>query len=90
MFFGQFLGHGQIDDDLLVTTPVSAHIRYAFVPESKHLARLCARGDFQFLITFQSGNFNFGAQRGLRNVNIKIQEDVILTALEEFMWLYIQ
>src|SRR5215510_492919 len=62
----------------------------SFIPDMKDFSRLSPGWDFQFLIAIQRGNVDFCTQHSLRDVNIQVQQDIILTALEELMRSYIQ
>ena len=51
----------------------------------ERLSRLRSRGNFQFLIAIQCWHLHFRTQDGLRNIDIKVQQNIILAAFEELM-----
>ncbi len=56
----------------------------------KDFPRLGAGRDFQFLIAIQSGDFHFRAESSLGNIDIQVQNNIVLAALEELMRFDIQ
>src|SRR6266540_1758933 len=62
----------------------------AFILEMKDFSGLSPRWDFQFFIAIECWNFNFRAKHSLRNIDVKVQQNIILAAFEELMWSHIQ
>src|SRR5690242_8388748 len=56
-----------------------------FVPDMKNLAGLCPGGDLQFFITIEGRHFDLGAECRLGNIDVQVQQNIVLAALEELM-----
>src|SRR6188474_2378487 len=61
-----------------------------FIPDMKNFSWLSPGRNFQFFIAIQGWNFNVRAQDSLRNIDIQVQENIVLAALEELMRSHIQ
>ena len=90
LFLCELGRHGYIDDDQLIAAPATAQVRNTLVLDMKDPAGLRSGRNFQLLITIQGRDFDLCAERSLCYVDIQVQEDVVLTALEELMRLDVQ
>src|SRR5512138_806463 len=86
MLFLRELGrHCYIDDHHLVATSTAAQVWDTFILDMEDLSRLCTGRDFQLFISVQRRHIDLCAERRLRDIDIEVQDNVIVAALEELV-----
>ena len=60
-------------------------MRYTLILDVKDLTWLRTSGNFQLLIAINRGHIDLRAERRLRDIDIKVQDNVIVAALEELV-----
>ena len=62
----------------------------ALIANVEDFARLSPGRDFQLFVAIQSRDFDLGTQRRLRDVDIEVQDNIVLTPLEKLMGCHVQ
>ncbi len=85
LFLRQLGGHGHVDDDELIAAILPADIGNTLASDRENFSGLGSGGYFKHVGTIQRGDFNFRAERSLGNIDIQVEDDIVLTALEELV-----
>ena len=78
-------GDLDVDHHQLVAAPAAAQVRHALAAHAQDFAGLRASRDLQSCRAIHRGHFDFRAQRRLGNVDVQVEQDIVLAALEELV-----
>jgi hypothetical protein len=69
---------------------LAAELRHTLSPEFEDLTRLRGWRDLEDFVPINSRNLDIGAQGGLGEVDIKVEDKIVLTPPKELVRLHIQ
>ncbi len=74
----------------MIAASAAAQVRHTLSAQVEDLARLRARGNLQLLVAVEGRHIHIRAEGGLGHVDVEVEQDVVLAALEELMRLDVQ